>query len=1143
MSQAYMPTPSPASLNSTPGYRAGAGHKAPPRRGQGPDAWESGSSKGGRPQYGRSQPAPPPPPADPPFRRTAPPGGRAEGKRAAGAPADPAGVRPAATMHVGPARMEPGTAKHLERMLARKNKRAIVLDRQERQRALARKIFEREKQQKQRREEELARQQREEMARIMYERMCAGLRAEEAKRYRAAAKKIQRVYRGYLARDMIARCEAACVTIQALVRSHQSRVRQRQKREQELIDRAQAVQQGRRNRAAIKIQRRARFWFAKRQMARIKRSKQLRRWHCAKRIQTCWRNYRRTVEKEMMLREAEMKKAEEQRQKHLHHAARSIQSVWRGFTTRVRVRALRADMETRHEAATTIQKRVRGMIARKLVFDLKHSRLKRQFTAEQRSAGALRIQRFVRVGLAKAEVARRRATRAREAHVTRLHKAAATVQRSYRCHRARKELRQRKGVRRLQEGKAVVIQSAWRCSVARAELKRRRGARKKEPAARTIQSEWREGADRKERKASQEARQKAKQAEREAEKRTGAAMQIQAWARGNAGRNEAARRREVRRGRVAAAVRIQRCGRMLLENLGLRQTLHIRARVISAERRDTRRDAAARTIQQEVRHFLRRRAVSWRREREGAALKIQCRYREHSARSELDCRRTSRLRRKQAAAAIKIQRMVRRALKKIELQRLEEYYLGVQRRRLLEQRREEAALSIQTMYRGYRDRLRCEVLKKENMRIFGAACIIQRTFRRWLGRLRTTAILQQRAQERKRKLRAVIRIQNFWKRILAQDFVQMLREARAVDNDAATAIQCWWRRLVAVREAQKRRELRRQVARMAEQDAIAAEQGVLSVQAACRAKLSGLHRLRRQAALLRKQLTVARSYADSVRQGAAIKIQARMRGISDRQYARGLRLERREQKRRDVELRRQREKAAITIQCANRQGVARVDVRKRRERRKEEARARQIEYELAEEPQEVVQQLFWELEARSGRLLLSEQNRRNEERRKAALSIQCMTRCRAARDETHSRRQKRRLDLAASVVQRAWRLKSLRLQQQKAVRRQYAAITLQAWARGNAGRDKARALRSAHAERVRRALREEELTDGAVVTIQSFWRGVQGRRHAADVAFRRNLRAAAYKKLEASVIIQKSFRGHRCRTEVRRRAVARSMGT
>jgi len=1047
--------------------------------------------------------------------------------------------RPAATMHVGPARTDPGTAKHLERMLARKNKRAVVLDRQERQRALARKIFEREKQHKQRREEELARQQREEMARIMYERMCAGLRAEEAKRYKSAAKKIQRVYRGYLARDMIARCEAACVTIQAVVRSHQSRVRQRQKREQELIDRAEAVQQGRRNRAAIKIQRRARFWFAKRQVARIKKSKQLRRWHSAKRVQTCWRNYRRTIEREIMLREAELRKAEDERQKHLHHAARTIQAVWRGFTTRIHVKALRADMETRHAAAATIQKRVRGMIARTRVWDIRHSRMKREFTAEQRSAATLKIQCFVRMGLAKAEVARRRATRAMQATTTRSQRASAVIQRSYRCHRARKDLRQRKEMRRVQEDKAVVIQKAWRCSVASAELRRRRAARKREPAAQIIQSEWREGMERKERKASQEEKHRAKQAERQAERRTAAAMRIQAWARGNSGRNIAAQRREVYRGRVAAVCRIQRCGRMLFDNLVLRKTLHIRARVLAAERRDALRNSAARTIQREMRHFLARRAVSWRRLREGAALKIQCRYREHSARAELSNRRMVRLRRKQTLAAVKIQHMVRRALKKIELQRLEQYYLGVQRRKLLEQRREEAALSIQRMYRGHRARQRAGVLKKENQHRNGAACTIQRAVITWLGRLRTTAILKQRAEGRKRRMRAIIRIQNFWRRILAEDFVQMLREGRAVDTDAITRIQCWWRRLMAIRETQRLREIRREAAREAEAESIAAEQGILSLQAACRAKLSGLCRLRREAALLRKQLSEARSYTDNVRQGAAIVIQARWRGVSDRQYARGLRLERREQLRRDAALRQRRAEAALSIQCAQRQRTARVEMRTRRERRKEEAHARQIEYELAEEPEEVVQQLFWELEARSGKLFLSDQKRRNEEKRQAAVKIQCMARSRAAKTEANGKRQIRRLDQAASVIQRAWVLKSLRLRQKSALRRQYAAITLQSWARGNAGRAKAQTLRAIHADRVRRALREEELTDGAVVILQSFWRGVQGRRLAGELAFRRELRTVAYKKLEASVIIQKQYRGHRCRTDLRRRAAGR----
>eukprot|EP01065_Artemidia_motanka_P030020 TRINITY_DN3604_c0_g2_i1.p1 TRINITY_DN3604_c0_g2~~TRINITY_DN3604_c0_g2_i1.p1 ORF type:complete len:1205 (+),score=471.82 TRINITY_DN3604_c0_g2_i1:52-3666(+) len=1108
-------------------HKAGAGHKAPRRRGQ-----ENGFDGGmgpvpAPPGVQQPQPPPPPGPADAPFRRHAPAPPRG-GKQVGGMLAQAEGPR-----------VNAATARHQERMLARQNKRAMQRDREQRQRALARKIFEREKEQKQRREEELAREQREEMARIMYERMCAGLRAEEAKRYRAAARKIQRVYRGYLARDMIARCESACVTIQALVRSHQSRVRQRRKREQELIDRAQAVQQGRRNRAAIRIQRRARYWFARRQIQRIKRSKALRRWYCARKIQNCWRRYRKALEKEMMIREVELRQSEEERQQHLHQSACLIQAVWRGFKTRIRVRRLREENEAKHAAATVIQRRVRGMLARRRVREMKHTRARRLFTSEQRGIAAMRIQRFVRVALAKAELQRRRMAHAVQRRSSRLHKASATIQRTYRCYRARIVTRKIRKLRVLQERQAVVVQGAWRGYTARQEVARRREERKKEPAARTIQGEWRASIDRQEQRKAGELSGQRRQAEEEAEQRTRAAISVQAWTRGEAGRREAHRRRQAVLQRHAAAETIQRCVRVRLAKKEANQMRVLRSHVLKAEERDRQRERAAIHIQREVRTWSAKRSINLRRRREGAALKIQCRFREHKARQELSARRQHRDHLRRTAAAVRIQRMVRNALQRIELNRLAEYYNGVQQRKLLKQRREEAALCVQSLWRGHRARQAVLEVRRENMRLFRAAVVMQRCFRTWKRRMRTSAIVRERAEERRRKLSAAVRIQNFWRMVLAQEFVQMLREDREVRSDAATAVQCWWRRKAAAEEAARRRGRRRQQHDDAAKVAMRTENGVLAVQAACRAKLSGLLRLRKQAAHIKQHLSEARSYADSVRQGAAIRIQAQWRAHSDRQYVRGLRQERRERRLREQEERRRRNAAATKIQSAQRQRVARSEMERRKQRREELAIARRKEYDAAEEPADVVQQLFWELEARSGRLLQLERKQQLQRRQTAACIIQRTARRSAARGEASERRRNRRLDKAATVIQRAWDIKRARLRATREVRRQLAAILLQAWARGVAARRRASQLRQAEQEHIRQTLGDEEVVDAAVVTLQSFWRSVSAQRQAAEIHQRRASRRDAHGKREAALFIQRAYRGMLGRKRYRAARLAR----
>eukprot|EP01062_Namystynia_karyoxenos_P084569 TRINITY_DN9989_c0_g1_i2.p1 TRINITY_DN9989_c0_g1~~TRINITY_DN9989_c0_g1_i2.p1 ORF type:complete len:1687 (+),score=468.21 TRINITY_DN9989_c0_g1_i2:144-5063(+) len=1127
-----------------------------------------------------AQPQPPPPAAEPPFRRSAP--GRGRGKRrhshevaeafgtpesgspassqrgtrpkaagrqpaaiVAGAPAAAGGptVSSAAMLGTGGLRIDAATARHQERMLARRSKRVALRDRENRQRALARKIFEREKQEKMRREEEQARQQREEMARIMYERMCAGLRAEEAKKYRAAARKIQRVYRGYLARDMIARCEAACITIQALVRSHQSRTRERRRREQELIDRAEQAQQNKRVAATVRIQRRARHWFANRQMARIKQAKLLRRRYCARRIQRAWRYYRAAMEREVMQRELELREAEEQRQAALHNAACTIQAFWRGFATRARFRVLREEQEARRNAASTIQKRIRGMLARKVVRTMRRDHTTALQTTAQRTAAGIKIQYWFRCVIARAELAHRRTVGAAAQRRRRLHKAACRIQRAFRCYRSRQFARVRRRMRHLRVERATMIQRAWRCRLARVEADRRRAARQKQPAARVIQGEWRSAQERQELKETAEYHNRQRQIEKAAERRTAAAITLQAWARGNAGRRIAGGLRAEALRRRRAAVTIQCCARQMFARKRMRHMCALRDRVLASEERDRLRDEAARKLQREMRAWLARRNIASRRLREGGALRIQCRYREHHAKMELQRRRKARDDRIRDKAARKIQGMVRNTLRRAELRRLEEYYSGVQRRKLLAMRQEEAAISIQALFRGYTGRREARRRRKELNRRRLACRRIQKCFRTYVRRKKTSAVLLERAGLRARKLKAAVAIQSFWRMILSQEFVQMLREDHAVRSEAATSIQCWWRRLAAQAEAQRRRKVRAEAGALRSRMAEAAERGILLVQGCARSKCAGLSRLELQAALLRRRISENRGYVDSLQQGAAVRIQAQWRAHSDRQYVRGLRLERRERRRREAAEAKRRTQAATKIQAAQRQRVARKEAAVRRQRRAEEAAARQREYEEAEGPEDVVQQLFWELEARSGRRLLRERQQREEQRFSAARSIQCQARKMAAKRETHGLRQLKLMHRGARVIQREWLNKSARLAAQLAARRLAAAVRIQAFARGTAGRKRARAARTQRDERVRNALRDEELVDSAVVMLQSFWRSVAARRLAATIHAARASRREAHNKREAATFIQRSWRGlqGRRRAQQRRENRRRSM--
>eukprot|EP01060_Flectonema_neradi_P008173 TRINITY_DN15844_c0_g1_i1.p1 TRINITY_DN15844_c0_g1~~TRINITY_DN15844_c0_g1_i1.p1 ORF type:complete len:1493 (+),score=323.20 TRINITY_DN15844_c0_g1_i1:136-4614(+) len=1023
------------------------------------------------------------------------------------------------------------TQRHTERMLLRKNKQIIRNSKEERQRMLARRIFQREKQLKLRREQEQERKRREEMAKLMYERMCAGLKADEMKRYRIAARKIQKVFRGYLGRETVSRWESAAITIQSVVRSHLSRVHQDKRRTQLAFDRAEAIELTRRNKAAAAIQRRARFHFTQKNLFRIKRSKAMRRHCCARTIQNAWRRYRMSIEQDMLRKEQDLRLSDEVRKHLVISSVRKLQRWWISEKERNLKKLEKDDLELKHSSACCIQKRVRGMLARAKV------RRKLRGTVDKGREKLIRdsillLQRFIRCSLSRIHLSRLRQQKQCSTHEALVSKAACQIQRSYRCHKARLVATSLKLQKRKVHEHATTIQYCFRRHLAQRLLCSKRADAKRDPAARIIQAVWYEYLFRKRKQETEAYHQKKKREKVEAERRTKATITIQSWARGNEGRKQAGVAREQLNKKHLAAAVIQRRMRCYLAKREL-LTLRRLDKIVRIEEETSRTEnKAALKIQTTARRYLARLELRNRFSRDVSSRVLQRFFKVVVAIAKKENLQQIRQEKKEHRAAVKIQKAVRNMLCKAELKRLEEYYGKIHLEKTRQQRRQEASIQIQSLWRGYVGRIIAADKWDTYATRSAAALLIQRNFRMVRFRKDIEKELSTRSQLVKDKKAATVKIQTFWRCILAQEYAQMLREEKAIFTDASIHIQCWWRQRCAMDEACKKRAIKDAAYVKATLEAAAFERCLLLLQAAARSILD--QQLRNHLILksLEREIEEHQRYGLSVQSGAAIAIQAAYRGYSDRLYVKGLRYELRVQQEKEALIRQQRNEAALTIQLAVRIYFA---VKKTNALRKQKLDKRQqeiFEYETTEDPSSVVQQLFWEMEAKAGRAVIRETEARKNRHIKAAVVIQCWVRKQQATERVKQIRISKKSNRAALVIQQAWSQKKSRIQSERALVKEQAAIKIQALQRGCVGRRVVNDMREQHRQQVLLDLKKEEDMDSAVVVIQSFWRLVCAKRHTAKILKKKLDVKAENKKQESACFIQKMYRGHLDRQRV-----------
>ena len=1051
------------------------------------------------------------------------------------APSPAAATAPPRSVHPKPPKegnsLASSTQRHTERMLLRQNKLKMRNSKEERQKMLAKRIFQHEKQLKLRREQEQERKRREEMAKLMYERMCAGLKADEMKRYRIAARKIQKVYRGYIARETISRWESAALTIQSVIRSYLSRVHQDKRRTQLAFDRAEAIELTRRNKAAAKIQRRAKYHFTQQSLQRIKRSKAMRRQCCAKTIQTAWRRYRMAIEQDMLRKEQDLRLSDEIHKRLVNSAVRKLQKWWVSEKDRNQRKLEQDDLVSKHIAACSIQKRARGMLARVWYRRKLRGTLDRGRENKVRDAIFI-LQRFIRSSLSRIQVTRLRRQMLFTTHENQVAKAAAQIQRFYKCFQARQVSVSLKLQNRRVHEHATTIQHCFRRFLAQKLLVVKRAEVKLEPSARIIQSAWYEYLDKKRKRETEVYHQNKKRERLEAERRTKATITIQAWSRGNVGRKKSAVERAKLDKKHLAAGTIQRQIRCHLARRELRILQKLDERVRMEEETLRTHSKAALKIQVIARRFLARNELARRFLRDQSTRTLQRFLKVVVAVAKKEDLLLCRQQKKQRHAAIKIQRAVRNMLCKAELQRLEEYYGKIHLEKAKQQRREEAALQIQSLWRGNEGRKvatgRWDTFNTRT----AAALLIQRNVRTVMFRREIEKELCTRAQLVRDKKTAIVKLQTFWRGILAQEYAQMLREEKAIHTDAAIHLQCWWRQRCSIDEAHKKRSIKEASYMRAKLEAAAFERCLLLAQAAARSILSQMMRNQFIIKSLEREIEEQRRYGLSIQSGAAITIQASYRGYSDRLYVKGLRYELRQKQEKEQRHAKQQNDAVLTIQLAVRRFFA---IKKSNFVRKQKLEKRQKEiheYEATEDPSSVVQQLFWEMEARTGRAVILETEARKNKRIAAVIKIQSWVRKLQALKCVKRVRILRGRNKAATIIQQAWYVKRSRLHKNKSQKIEDATIKIQSLQRGRVGRRIIKHMKATHRESVLKELQKEENMDSAVVVIQSFWRLVCAKRYTAGILCDKLELKAENKQQESASFIQKMYRGYRDRSRV-----------
>lgn len=967
------------------------------------------------------------------------------------------------------------------------------------------------------------------LAEKVFQQLISEKSKTEVERCRRAAAQIQRIWRGVLARTWVATLMAATLRLQRVVRRFLVRVGAQHAREAEERARQQAEELAQQEAACRVLQARARQFLRRLQIRRTYRANQARHYYAARTIQ---RGYRAFCERRaafLAARAEANRRKDEQWQFRQKVAARRIQSSYLEY------RMKRAELDEhrarqrRVRAAVHIQAVVRGYLTRAWYAYYRVYRRDQEVRSAAMQTKLVMIQSACRV-ICSAYYGQQRALHAflamREA---RQHRAATRLQSLWRCHVAKIRRARLQAEHDCLVRHAVRIQRWYRMRVLRraflvykAEQQRIRAASR---VQRWIRECWQAV------KAREFAAYHAELLRQQQQKRlqARAIVVLQACCTACLSDRLVASVRRIYQ-RHDTVVRVwQRVGRGLAARREVALERRVAYWVAVKERETARRTAAACVLQQAWRCAAAKDKVQRMRREVAAADVITRAYRVYRARVQLADLRRARQLRLEDAAARSIQRAFADFLRRQRAKETEAYYRGEHRKKMHRLRRQEAAIMIQSVWRGHVTRKAVERDLQELQAFSAAAVRIQRTWHSRRSRQQLDRELNQRIKERARDAEAALVVQCFWRKIMAGRRAAHLRVVMQQRLVAAVHIQMWWRVQLAQREFARRRILRREEAALELYYAMQWEAHVSLVNSFVRARRAQVLSRDRLRDCLVGQLTEAERHRFTNRHAAATKIQALYRGHYERVYVRGLVAQAREEARRSAELAARQQRAAIAIQCAYRCARSRQQLADLKQVELERVLVSHQEFAEKADPAEVVRELFWLNTTYLQREACNARRREAERKRAAAASIQCAYRCYKSRQQVSTAADLHQRERAARLLQDCWRHHRDVHRIKKRQRRQAAATRLQCHIRGWLVRRSWPLWRAAvEAERQEHVLLQDML-DHAAIIIQSFWRRVQAQRAAARRRKAHQERHCMLARQEAATVIQDTFREHQCR--------------
>ncbi|CBZ26877.1 conserved hypothetical protein [Leishmania mexicana MHOM/GT/2001/U1103] len=951
----------------------------------------------------------------------------------------------------------------------------------------------------------------------------------EVERCRRAAAQIQRIWRGVLARTWVAMLIAAAVRLQRVVRRFLVRVRVQRAREAEERARQQVEELARQEAACRVLQARVRQFLRRLQIRRGYRANQARHYYAARTIQ---RGYRAFCERRaafLAARAEANRRKDEQWQFRQKVAARRIQSAYLEYRTKLAELDEHRARQCRVRAAVHIQAVVRGYLTRAWYAYYRVYRRDQEVRSAAMQSKLVVIQSACRT-ICSTYYGQQRALHAffamREA---RQHRAATQLQSLWRCHVAKIRRARLQAEHDCLVRHTVRIQRWYRMRVLRHAFLVYRAEQRCIRAASRVQRWLRECWQAV--KAREFAAYHAELLRQQQHKRLQARAIVVLQACCTAclsDRLVASVRRMYQRHDTVVRV-WQRVGRGFAARREMALERRVAYCVAVKEREMARRTAAACVLQHAWRCAAAKDKVQRMRREVAAADVITRAYRVYRARRQLADLRSARQLRLEDAAARRIQRAVADFLRRQRAKETEAYYRGEHRKKMHRLRRQEAAILIQSVWRGYVTRKAVE-LDREELQAFSAAAMrIQRAWHSQRSRRQLDRELNQRIKERARDAEAALVVQCFWRKIMAGRRAAHLRVVTQQRLVAAVRIQMWWRVQLAQREFARRRILRREEAALELYYAMLWEAHVSLVNSFVRTRQAqALSRDRRRDCLV-GQLTEAERHRFTNQHAASTKIQALYRGHYERVYVRGLVAQAREEARRTAELAARQQRAAIVIQCAYRCARSRQQLADLKQAELERVLVSHQEFAEKADPAEVVRELFWLNTTYQQREACNARRHEAERKRVAAASIQRAYRCYKSRHHVSTAVDLHRRDRAARLVQNCWRHHSDVHRIKKLQRRQAAATRLQCHIRGWLVRRSWPLWRAAvEAERQEHVLLQDML-DHAAIIIQSFWRRVQAQRTAAQLRKAHQERHHLLARQEAAMVIQDTFRQHQCR--------------